>query len=246
MKNSEEMVASLLERRERYAAAQRKRRRALLGAGVGAGCLVILIGVAFRQSRTLPNAPDISLNGTTAPTETVTQPAPSESQTAPPSEAHLVVNLIEASPSGAPTVDMDVQFTRDAPRVAAAFEEMLGISYETFSAKLPAGYTCTAFYSIDTPDGQGGYRPHDYRLILETADGGQAAIALSAIEAPLRDCMILCESPDMSEIGGVSLVILGTQDMLMVQFSHENINYDIETSDLTLEALETLLRALIE
>lgn len=246
MKNSEEMVASLLERRERYAAAQRKKRRALLGAGIGAGCLVILIGVAFWQGGSPPNAPDISLNGTTAPTETVTHPVPSELQTEPPSEAHLVVNLIEAPPSGIPKIDMDVQFTRDAPSVAAAFETMFGISYETFSAKLPAGYTCTAFYSIDTPDGQGGYRPHDYRLILETADGGRAEIALSAIEAPLRDYMILCESPDVSEIGGVSLVILGTQDMLMVQFSHENINYDIETSALSIEALETLLRALIE
>ncbi len=58
--------------------------------------------------------------------------------------------------------------------------------------------------------------------------------------------MLLCESPDVSEIGGVSVVILGTQDVLVVQFSHENINYDIETSDLSLEALQTLLCALIE
>lgn len=42
------------------------------------------------------------------------------------------------------------------------------------------------------------------------------------------------------------MVILGTQDVLVVQFSHENINYDIETSDLSLEALQTLLCALIE
>ena len=51
MKNCEEMVASLLARRERYVAAQKKKRRAIAGAAVAACCvcLAVLAGFGLRQ-----------------------------------------------------------------------------------------------------------------------------------------------------------------------------------------------------
>ncbi len=56
----------------------------------------------------------------------------------------------------------------------------------------------------------------------------------------------MCDNPRQSEINGVSVMIYGYQDTFMVQFSHENVNYDIETSNITLEELEDLLIAIMD
>ncbi len=56
----------------------------------------------------------------------------------------------------------------------------------------------------------------------------------------------MCDNPKQSEINDVSVVIYGYQDSFMVQFSHENVNYDIETSNITLEELEDLLIGIME
>ena len=72
------------------------------------------------------------------------------------------------------------------------------------------------------------------------------ALLICSTEEPLRDCFIVCDTPKQSEINGLSTVIYGYQGTFMVQFSYENINYDIETSNITIEELEDLLVGIIE
>ena len=80
----------------------------------------------------------------------------------------------------------------------------------------------------------------------KTGNGGETTIAICSFEEPLRDCFIECDNPKQSEINGVPFLIYGIQDNFMVQFSYENIYYDIETSNVTLEELEELLVSITE
>lgn len=87
MKSCEEMVASLLDRRDRYAAARKRRRRAAARVGAGCLCLAVLLGAGLWTGGTaVPSAP---------PTESAPPPAETEG---PAGEDEVVVNPIDALP----------------------------------------------------------------------------------------------------------------------------------------------------
>ena len=75
----------------------------------------------------------------------------------------------------------------------------------------------------------------------ETEDDGQVTISMCKINKPLRDYFIECDNPKQSKINGVDILIYGIQDSFIVWFSYEDINYDIETSNVKPEELEKLL-----
>ena len=166
----------------------------------------------------------------------------------------LVVNEVESVMS----TDMDVQLTHynKLPydvwiSVLEEFHKLIGITYEEFTAKIPDIFERYNFYSLSTRGYKdtnlaNEYRLHDYVFEYQTESGGEAKIAICSTEEPLRDCFIVCDTPKQSEINGVSTVIYGYQGTFMVQFSYENINYDIETSNITIEELEDLLVGIIE
>lgn len=166
----------------------------------------------------------------------------------------LVVNEVESVMSA----DMDVQLTHynKLPydvwmSVLEDFHKLIGITYEEFTEKIPDAFECYNFYSLSTrgykdANLENEYRLHDYVFEYQTERGGEATIAICSSEEPLRDYSIMCDNPRQSEINDVSVMIYGYQDTFMVQFSHENVNYDIETSNITLEELEDLLIAIMD
>lgn len=149
--------------------------------------------------------------------------------------------------------DVDVQFSYfdKLPHdvwmsVSEEFQNGTGIGYEEFTGRIPNTFELDNFYSISArgykdADLKDGYSLHDYVFDYRTENGGEATIALCSFEAPIRDCYIMCDNPEQSEINGISVVVYGYRNSFMVQFSYKNVNYDIETNDITYEELLALL-----
>ena len=73
MKNCDEMVHSLLERREQYAAVQKKKKRVLVST-ITSLCVVAMVGVAVWQMPDKTTKPPVDGGGTTSIPVTTTQP----------------------------------------------------------------------------------------------------------------------------------------------------------------------------
>ena len=175
--------------------------------------------------------------------------------TGPDGENRIVVNQAGSLISA----DLDVQFEwyDKLPygvwvQVEAAFADITGVSYEDFTARVPEDWEQAGFCARLAPEpGEAGsedrtYVLHDYLLDYETGSGGNVTIALSAKEAPLRDCFLSCEDPETSEIGGVSLTIYGYEDLYLTEFFYKNLYYDVEARGISPEELESLLSGLLE
>lgn len=152
------------------------------------------------------------------------------------------------------TTDMDVQFSYydrlsevEQEIMLKQFETAIGLSYNNFAAKIPDTFVSKSFYSVDIPADatRTEYVPHDYVFEYQTENDGEARIAICSTEEPMRDCFIMCDNPKQSEINNIEAVIYGYQGTFMVEFSHENINYDIKTSNITLAELEELLTGIM-
>lgn len=185
------------------------------------------------------------------PGTSIVQPGNNHGAARPAIRNSLVINEVE----NAVTTDMDVQIshyndlsTLERESVLKMFETIIGLSYNDFLAKISDAYTRKSFYTVDVPAdaARTEYVPHDYVFEYQAGNGGRIRIAICSAEKPLRDCFFECDNPKQSEINGTVVVIYGYFGSFMVEFSHENINYDIETSNITMEELEDLLVGILE
>lgn len=246
MKNCDEMVNSLLKRRDQYAAEQKRKKKVLIRTvtSICCMCLVVLLGFGIWQNGVF-HAPPPAAN--------------QKDQQTKNNENLFVVNKVDS----VSMADMDVQFSHynhlsaiELESVHKNFESAIGMSYETFTAKIPITFVNTSFYSVDVPAGattvdtpadvtEKKYIPHDYAFKYQTENKGEATIAVCSDGEPLRDCIFRCDNPEQSRINGVTVTIYGYEDFFMMQFSYENVNYDIETNNITLEELEELLTGIM-
>lgn len=229
--------------------AKKKFRPIWLKWGVMAACLFLIFGVfivpALQGGR---GTVDPQPNG--IPGAGVVQPEKDNEATQLEKANLIVVNEVE----NIMVEDMDVQISHydilsevERETMLKQFEATIGFSYNDFTAGISDTFISKSFYSLDIPadDTRTEYIPHDYVFEYQTENDGGIKIAICSAEEPLRDYFILCDNPKQSEINGVSVMIYNYQSIFMVEFSHENINYDIETRDITLEELEGLLTELL-
>lgn len=233
--------------------AKKKSRAVWLKWGAMAACLCLVVVSVFiaRDLQDEYGGAGSQPGGTSG--TNILEPDNNPEKAVPAKTNLLVVNEVDSLA----IADMDVEYSsfnklpEDAwTSVLEEFEKFAGIRYEDFTKKIPNTWECSDFYALSTRDYKDAdrkdeYRLHDYVFDYHTENGGRATIALCSFEAPLRDEFISCDNPEKSEINGVSVVIYGTQDYFMVQFSYENVNYDIETNNITLEELETLLTGIM-
>ena len=154
-----------------------------------------------------------------------------------PSADNINVNKIK----GSGNADMDVTFTSfDNLDEAKEFEIVAG--------KISNDYTLESIYSVNAPISVGSseYVPHDYVLRYKNQAGGEVKIKLCTFGEPLRDCYFECKNPKATMINNTEVFIYGIQDNFEVHFSHENIYYDIEARNITLDELVEILRDIIE
>lgn len=220
--------------------------------GAMVACLALVLTVAIPQVRQQSSGQGNTPQPGGIPGTSEIHPGASV-ETAVPAVL-LFVNEIDSMAS----MDMDVQFTYYEKLPQTVWEAVLddfyafvGISYDEFTSKLPDTWDISNFYSASTPGYKDGelddeYRLHDYVFDCQTDRGGRLTIALCSFEEPLRDHFIDCDEPEYSVINGTSLVIYGYGDCYMAQFSHENVNYDIEASNITLDELQDLLFGIMD
>ena len=209
-----------------------------------AACLCLVVAFAFIMPRLQNNPVESGPQLSTNPSIGIEQSNNQESTTQPNKKNVLLVNSV----NGIAIADMDARLTHypdlsESDDILKQLETAVGFSYNDFIAKIPAAFVTKSFYSMDVPADatRTEYIPHDYIFGYQTENGGDIKIAICAEEIPLRDCFYICENPKQSEINGTSVVILSSLDNFLVQFSWGNVNYDIETSNITLEELEHLL-----
>lgn len=221
--------------------------------GVLAACLTLVLTIAApRVRQQLPGQGNTPQPGGIPGANEIVQPGTSVETTAP--AVQLFVNEIDSIAS----MDMDVQFAYYEKLPQNVWEEVLeefyaftGISYDEFTSKFPDEWEISNFYSASTPGYKDGgpddeYRLHDYVFECQNDKGGSASVAICPFEEALRDCFILCDDPERSVINGTSLTIYGYGNCYMVQFLHKNVNYDIETNNITLDELQDLLLGIMD
>lgn len=166
---------------------------------------------------------------------------------------YLAINKVSPSMGGALTMDMDVTYSdytnlsqEEQAAAQEGFQSKLGISYEDFTARLPQGFSVKAFASLNARTSpEGDYVPHDYIFTLSTPSGGSFRLAFSAGEAPLRDCLYLCDNPLVSRVGETELVVYQGETFYQTSFSQGDLYYDLEGEAVTQGELGDLLRALL-
>ena len=239
--------AEYIEKAADYTVAQKTRKPVWVKWAAMAACLCLVI-VGALVAPTLQGehggAGDPQPGGT--PGANVVQQGNNHETTQPARTNLLLVNEAE----NVMTADMDVQFshyndisTLERETVLKEFETIIGLSYDDFIAKISDTNVIKSFYSVDVPAdaARTEYIPHDYVFEYQTENDGEIKIAICSAEEPLRDCFIACDNPKQSEINGVSVMIFNYQGSFIVEFSNGNVNYDIETSNITIEELEDLL-----
>lgn len=163
----------------------------------------------------------------------------------------IVVNQIQ----GMGVYDIDARLTyydklsdTEKEGMMKQFENKFGISYQDFTEQLLDIFKIETFYSMDTPSDatRTEYTPHDYVIMCRTQNGGDIKISICRNEEPLRDYYVECVYTEISSINGNTVTIYGISNAYIVYFSYQNINYDIETKNVTLEELEKLLKNILE
>lgn len=129
------------------------------------------------------------------------------------------------------------------------FKEYMGISKNEFEAKITDKFTQTNFYTVKIPGYKDAnlsdeYKKHDYVFEYKTENDGEIRIALCKEEEPLRDCFFEFKGKK-SKIGNTELEISQYNNNYMVTFEFNNINYDIETENITENELSELLQSIL-
>ena len=111
---------------------------------------------------------------------------------------------------------------------------------------LPEEYKLEESYTVYTRDNKevDEYNIlHDY-VFNYAKDNNKIKIAFSELEEPLRDYFI--EGGDeISKIGDAEFIIYQSEEMYIVTFNYQNINFDIETTGITEDELVNLLQSII-
>lgn len=153
--------------------------------------------------------------------------------------------------------DMDVKYdnyNQKMPpeiweKILEEFKVANGISYENFTNNIPEKFVYLNFYTISLrgykdADLPNEYRKHDYVFEYRTENGGKILIALCKEEEPLRDYYFEFKGKK-SQIGNTELEISQYNNKYMATFKFDNVNYDIETTDITENELLELLQSIL-
>lgn len=153
--------------------------------------------------------------------------------------------------------DMDVKYdnyNQKMPpeiweKILEEFKVVNGISYENFTNKISEKFIYLNFYTISIRGYKDAnlpneYRKHDYVFEYRTENNGKIFIALCKDEKPLRDYEFEFRG-EKSQIGNTELEISQYNDNYMATFQFNNVNYDIETTNITENELLELLQSIL-
>ena len=238
-----EIDDDILERSE--TATTSRKRLAWIKWGAIAACLAFALwcGTLMLGDTAPSDNPGLQLNS--QPTENTEQRIDGTETKDSQYDNRLEVNQLSQFVSA--DMDIELSFYENSDAISSAFHDTTGMQYGEFISHIPADFEVSSHYTVDVPTepSSGQYTPHDCVIEAVADNGGEVRIAMSGFGEPCRDLLIMSDNPIESQVNGISLIIYGYQDVFLVKLCHNNVYYDIETTGISLQALEGLLSGLL-
>ena len=254
MKNYDETTNGLLDRRDRYVAEQKKKRKRVMGVATSlcCFCLVALLGFGMWQGGMFDAKPPITLddsinigdkdyiNPDELDNSQSTTPGNNDSQgntqtgteqKFDPAEIIWTINRVEGQVSAAPlnySTDKYYSERKSLTDIAA----YLGRDLSKLEVVTSQGFEFLGRYETDFYYELNGDVAYDSCVFGYTKDEKQITIRVSKIGVPY-DCMYMLNNPTVSNINGVEVTVGGVYkadnsgeiELIFADFSHGGLQY---------------------
>ena len=256
MKNYDELTNDLLERRDRYVADQKKKRKRVMGVATSlcCFCLVALLGFGMWQGGMFDAKPPITLddsinigdkdyiNPDELDNSQTTTPGNNDSQgntqtgteqKFDPAKIIWTINRVEGQVSAAPlnySTDKYYSERKSLTDIAA----YLGRDLSKLEVVTSQGFEFLGRYETDFFYELNGDVAYDSCVFGYTKDEKQITIRVSKIGVPY-DCMYMLNNPTVSNINGVEVTVGGVYnadnsgeiELIFADFSHGGLQYRV-------------------
>ena len=254
MKNYDELTNDLLERRDRYVADQKKKRKRVMGVATSlcCFCLVALLGFGMWQGGMFDAKPPITLddsinigdkdyiNPDELDNSQTSTPGNNDSQgntqtgteqKFDPADIIWTINRVEGQVSAAPlnySTDKYYSERKSLTNIAA----YLGRDLSKLEVVTSQGFEFLGRYETDFYYELNGDVAYDSCVFGYTKDEKQITIRVSKIGVPY-DCMYMLNNPTVSNINGVEVTVGGVYkadnsgeiELIFADFSHGGLQY---------------------
>ena len=254
MKNYDELTNDLLERRDRYVADQKKRRKRVMSVATSlcCFCLVALLGFGMWQGGMFDAKPPITLddsinigdkdyiNPDELDNSQTSTPGNNDSQgntqtgteqKFDPADIIWTINRVEGQVSAAPlnySTDKYYSERKSLTNIAA----YLGRDLSKLEVVTSQGFEFLGRYETDFYYELNGDVAYDSCVFGYTKDEKQITIRVSKIGVPY-DCMYMLNNPTVSNINGVEVTVGGVYkadnsgeiELIFADFSHGGLQY---------------------
>lgn len=254
MKNYDELTNDLLERRDRYVADQKKKRKRVMSVATSlcCFCLVALLGFGMWQGGMFDAKPPITLddsinigdkdyiNPDELDNSQTSTPGNNDSQgntqtgteqKFDPAEIIWTINRVEGQVSAAPlnySTDKYYSERKSLTDIAA----YLGRDLSKLEVITSQGFEFLGRYETDFYYELNGDVAYDSCVFGYTKDEKQITIRVSKIGVPY-DCMYMLNNPTVSNINGVEVTVGGVYkadnsgeiELIFADFSHGGLQY---------------------
>ncbi len=255
MKNYDELTNDLLERRDRYVADQKKKRKRVIGVATSlcCCCLVALLGFGMWQGGMFNSQPPITLDDSTiigekdyidpddldnsqtsTPGNNDNQNNNSQTGTSEnndPIRIAWVINKVEGQ-IGAAKLNFSPDKYYSEKKTLADIAAYLGKDLSTLEGVMPQGFEFFGRYETDFFYKLDGELAYDSCVFGYKRDDQQITVKVSKIGVPY-DCMYMLNNPTVSSINGVDVTIGGIYktdnsdelELVFADFSHGGLKY---------------------
>ena len=254
MKNYDELTSDLLERRDRYVADQKKKRKRVMSVATSlcCFCLVALLGFGMWQGGMFDAKPPITLddsinigdkdyiNPDELDNSQTSTPGNNDSQgntqtgteqKFDPADIIWTINRVEGQVSAAPlnySTDKYYSERKSLTNIAA----YLGRDLSKLEVVTSQGFEFLGRYETDFFYELNGDVAYDSCVFGYTKDEKQITIRVSKIGVPY-DCMYMLNNPTVSNINGVEVTVGGVYkadnsgeiELIFADFSHGGLQY---------------------
>lgn len=167
------------------------------------------------------------------------------------SENNTVLNINKVDKAGVYSLDLDIDIIQDSNySMIPYFEELSNLN-------VPSDFDNTQYFKIygkscdfskEKDCTNASYdKLINYQFLYKNAKNDRnIVISFSEDNKPARDYYFEKEGSKKSSINGVDLVIYQYEEIYFTEFVYKNINFDVETSNITEQELSTLLFSIIE
>lgn len=256
MKNYDELTNGLLERRDRYVADQKKKRKRVMGvaASLCCFCLMVLLGFSMGQGEILEPKPPISLDdsinigekdyidpdeldntqiSTSGNIDDQKNNQTGSEQKFDPAKIVWTINRV-ADRTGAARLNFSTDKYYSEKKTHANITEYLGKDLTKLESVISQGFAFYGSHETDFFYDLDGNITYDSCSFGYKRDDQHITVKVSKIGVPY-DCMYMLHNPTVSNINGVEVTVggiykadnSGELELIFADFSHDGLQYRV-------------------